>query len=442
MQVQSVISGDLRVIKVGGGVLRNIEELRKISEKIHDISEENIPPVIVVSALYGVTNELEQFVNCNDGSGLIEYISSKFGKVQLQTNETNFLENLKSRISEFSGDLLDIRDEILSSGEKLTSSILTSFLLKSGTEAVNLDALNLIRVDQKSAVDLEVTRKLLLPVGEFVKEGKTVVIPGFYGSDTSGRTITLGRGGSDFTAGIVASCIGADILEFWKDVDGIMSADPRFVKNPVIFKNISSGMAKEISMLGGKILHPRALKLLDFSKCRVVIKNVRKPSDFGTIVGIRNKKAASIVLKSDLALVTWSIESGSDGNLMKLLSSILNVGSNPYSVSATGATILTIYDTSEFRNIEQSLRDIALANGARLKTERPLSMISVISDLPSFRMRRIRADILSSLYDLEIFEKAVITLNPSLSFGIVIDRYDSSDAVRIIHEAVLSTEKT
>ncbi len=423
-------------------MLRDLGELRKICDRVHHISESDIPPVIVVSALYGVTNRLEELIEAGKRKEIADYLASRFQLGAERERETGrILLKLGEMLGSDDFDLREHRDEIMSYGEKVTAAVLTEMLTKSGTDAVSIDASSLIRVDGSGPnVDIAETGRLLRLVTEAVKQGHTVVIPGFYGSDSKGKTVLLGRGGSDFTAGIVASCIAADTLEFWKDVDGIMSADPRFVDNPVRFRNISSGMAKEISMLGGKILHPQALKLLDFSKCRVVIKNVRKPSDFGTIVGIRNSRAASIVMKTDLVLVTWNVESSSDGNLMRLLSSILEAGAKPYSVSATGATVLTIYDTSDFTGIEQDLRDIAISHIARMKVEKPLSMISVICDLPSFSMRKMRADILSSLYGIDIFEKAVITLNPTLSFGIVVERYDSQEAVNLIHNAVVSAE--
>lgn len=436
IHVHSAVGSNITVIKIGGGVLKNLQELRRISDRIVKVAEHGIPPVIVVSALYGVTNTLIQFIDRDDREGIAEFLNLTFSKVCNRVD--SILESLKPMILDRNLEVTYLRDQILSFGERLTAECLTHMLKYSGSEAIFYDSASVIRTVSGSEIDLPVTEELLEPVIEKIKEGKIVVIPGFYASDQKGNITLLGRGGSDFSAGIIAGLIGADVLEFWKNVDGVMSADPRIVNNAVTLRNISSNMAKEISMLGGRILHPQALKLLDFSKCKVIIKNVRKPYEFGTIVGIGDKGAASIVVKSDLTLVTWNIESTTGLTLMELLSKILGENVNPYSVSATGTTIITIFSTKEFGKIESNLRNVAENCNVRMNIEVPLSMISVISDLPSFEMKKIRAGILSSLYFQNIFEKAVITHNPSLSFGIVVNRVNTSESVKIIHEQVLS----
>lgn len=440
MQAQKALNRDVRVIKVGGGVLRTPDDIVMIGRRIEEIRASGIPPVVIVSALYGITDMLISYVERNASSNVLRYLSDIFSVSSASEETVPLFRALHSLLRDHADNLENVRDEILSYGERFTSCALAEYLNRSGNSSMCIDASDFIRTGEGGNVNVRETRKRVQKLSSYLESGKTVVMPGFYGADSTGRTVLLGRGGSDYSAGIVAGCIGASTLEFWKDVDGIMSADPRYVENPVTFRNVSSGMAMEISMLGGTILHPRALNLVDFSRCRVLIRNVRNPSDFGTIVGIRNRKAASIVVKNNLVLVTWTSESGTGSGIMSLVSRVLGTGREPYSITATGSTVLTIFEQSDFSTCENDLRDVADSVSVRMKVEHPLSMISVISDQPSFSMRKMRAGILSALYEREIFEKAVITLNPNLSFGIVVDRYDSRDAIRIIHDSVREME--
>ncbi len=434
-------TGELRVIKIGGGVLRTPEDIEDACGKIASTAEDGVLPVVVVSALYGVTNRLIELMGSGSYSTIPLFLEEVFSISKGEgNNASDIISKLSGVISQAGENCSLLRDEILSYGEKITSIVVADRLVGLGRTATMVDAGNIIKLKENGCVDIDESRARSGAIRELVRSGHIVVIPGFYGTYDDGRTAILGRGGSDYSAGIVASCLDATELEFWKDVDGIMSADPRYVEKPVTFSNVSSTMAMEISMLGGKILHPQALRLIDFSKCTVRIKNVRKPSDFGTIVGVRNKKAASVVVKTDLVLATWTADTGFGGNLSEVLTSILTEGPNPYSITATGSAILSIFDREDFSRFENVLRGLAARLSAKMKLENPLTMISVISDLPSFHMRRLRADILTALYDIEIFEKAVISLNPNLSFAIVVDRYDSASAISAIHETVTGAE--
>src|SRR4051812_39970392 len=177
-------------------------------------------------------------------------------------------------------------DEAVAIGERLSALLIAEHLNAEGTPAVAVNAWELVVTDAvfgNASPLMEPTREKacarLLP---FFEQGVMPVITGFNGATADGRPTTLGRGGSDFSASILAAALDAAELWIWTDVDGIMSADPRLVKNPRVLPEVTYAEAAELAYAGAKVLHPRTLAPLAERKIPVWSKNSFAPEKPGT----------------------------------------------------------------------------------------------------------------------------------------------------------------
>ena len=179
-----------------------------------------------------------------------------------------------------------IRDMIVSYGERLSSYIIATAFTRLGLDAAHVDARNCIITDAQHGraipddqlIEQRLRRDVLPPAAE----GRTVVMGGFIGATEQGRTTTLGRGGSDFTAALVGGGIDAEAIEIWTDVDGIMTTDPRLVPGALRVKAISFEEAAELAYFGAKVLHPATILPAVKKNIPVLVLNSRNPANEGT----------------------------------------------------------------------------------------------------------------------------------------------------------------
>jgi aspartokinase/homoserine dehydrogenase 1 len=188
-----------------------------------------------------------------------------------------------SLVSELSPRTLD---RMLSFGELLSTRIIAAVLDDEGIKCVWVDSRELVRTDSKfgsAAVDFEETDHR---IKEFVRDADEgiIVVPGFIASDANGSTTTLGRGGSDYTAAIFAAALDADILEIWTDVNGMMSADPRLVRNVREIRRTTYREAMELSHFGAKVIYPPTIHPVMAKGIPILIKNTFEPEHPGTLI--------------------------------------------------------------------------------------------------------------------------------------------------------------
>ncbi len=267
-----------RVLKFGGSNLRAPADIHKL---IRAISCYEHPPIVVVSALYGITDTLVRAINeAGDSIDTIYSLIKSLIKqhqhfinshIDEERERRTVLQALSGRILELERILLGIhylrdvpefaRDQILSYGERLSSLLLSEIISRHGIHCRELlpEKLGLITDGEfgNATVDLQKSR---LAVSTTLSEEIVTIIPGFYGLSPTGRVTLLGRGGTDYSAAAYAACIDAESLDIWKDVPGFMSADPKIVSQPVSIEQISYREAAELSYFGAKILHPRTFE--------------------------------------------------------------------------------------------------------------------------------------------------------------------------------------
>lgn len=306
-----------RVIKIGGSTLRSSHSIRKVLAVIESYSE---PLVIVISALYGITDELSGALQgiLADQNRIPELSSRIFLRhdrllrryVTDPSSCEKARQKIKGRLEELENNLRGIhylgeippfvKDRILSFGERLSSLLLSVILGDRGEQNREMlpEDLGLITdgVFNDASVNFEVSEPRVRE--QVTKQGCHLVVPGFYGHSPEGKTTLFGRGGSDYTAASIARCIQARQLDIYKDVTGFMTIDPKGFAEAKTIDYLSYEEAAELSYFGAKILHPRtfeplidrgiSLRLFDIRHCE----NPPRPS---TVVDNGGRKSPQVV---------------------------------------------------------------------------------------------------------------------------------------------------
>jgi len=281
-----------KVVKFGGSNLRNSIGIQNI---IHAVKAYDCYLVIVVSAFYGVTDQLiEAIQQAVEGKLKINKFVNGLLDQKVEVAEKNlsddslfqdFKTELETRINKLRTYLLGINyindvpdfiyDEILSYGERLSSLILYYILKDNHIDCSEVYPENIGLITdgefKNASVDVESSSERLKVS---LSELQTYVIPGFYGVSLEGKTNLLGRGGSDYSAAAIASCLNAEHLDLWKDVEGFLSADPLIVKNSINVESLTYLEAAELAYFGSKILHPRTSEPLRTKKIPIRIMNI------------------------------------------------------------------------------------------------------------------------------------------------------------------------
>lgn len=298
----------MKVLKFGGSSLATPDRIRRVAEIVHR-SRSQGPVAVVVSAFGGVTDRLEavtrQAARREEGW---RAILAALGRRHLEAaaelaraGSRGRLDGwIQARVDDL-GDLLHgvyllreasprTLDGVLSYGERLSASVVAAALEAAGLEAEALDARELIVTDDgfgAARVDSEPTFARIAHALEAACEGRgpTPVLPGFVGASPEGHTTTLGRGGSDLTAALVGVATGAEAVELWTDVAGVMSADPRRVPDAFPLPRLSYAELMELSHFGAKVVYPPTVHPARARGIPLVIKSTLDPEAPGTHVG-------------------------------------------------------------------------------------------------------------------------------------------------------------
>lgn len=303
------------VLKFGGTSVQNSERLKQVKAIISSSYVNKIGHVIVVSAFGGVTDQLIDATNLAENNEEYESkLESFFNKSQQiaqellsQENYTivkeelienhNVLKNLIAGVHLIQEASKKTRDYILSFGERNCAYILNEYLSQEGLPSEYIDARKYIKTDDtygSARVNFNVTDSLIEK--KFKNFNGIAVATGFIGSDLkSGRTTTLGRGGSDYTAAIFASAINAKELQIWTDVSGVLTSDPRKVSKAYPINELSYHEAMEMSHFGAKVLYFPTIRPVKEKGIPTRIKNTLKPKEKGTLIHNDSKNSSNVI---------------------------------------------------------------------------------------------------------------------------------------------------
>ncbi len=289
----------MRVLKFGGSSVANAENINKIVSILQDrLLKDKL--ILVVSALGGITDSLLSTVvmaseaNTTYKSNL-EKIENRHLEMVKQLIPVAQQSRVLSRVKQLCNEIEDIcngvfllqeltsrtKDRIMSFGELLSSIIISSKFQTAGFENKWVDTRDLIVTNsnyENAVVDFEISNKRINDYFSGASES-FFVVPGFIAADKNRITTTLGRGGSDYTAAIIAAAVDASALEIWTDVSGMMTADPRLVANAKIIPEILYQEAMELSHFGAKVIYPPTIQPVMSKSIPVWIKNTFAPDD-------------------------------------------------------------------------------------------------------------------------------------------------------------------
>ena len=457
----------MKVLKFGGSSVAKPERIRGIAKILKEYYTQGEKFTVVFSAFGGVTDSLiemsqlaaagddlyvekfEAFQNRHvdaakellDKDGLKEVLQ------ELESNH-NVLKNLLYGVFLIREASTRTMDYVLSFGERSSAFIISHVLKQNGLNAKYLDARKVIKTDKSfssAKVDLNLTYK---KIKEYYEQNPEIhIVTGFIASAKGGLTTTLGRGGSDYTASLLAAGLNADVIEIWTDVDGVLTADPRKVKKAFTIPNMTYSEAMEMSHFGAKVIYPPTLQPALAKAIPLYIRNTFNPSFIGTLVskesdpnGTDIKGISSI---GHVALLTLQGSGlfgvpGIAGRLFSCLAQadiniiLITQGSSEHSISF--AVQPRVAEKAKKKVEKEFEYEMQLSIIDKVKMEDDLSVVAIIGENMRYRPG-ISGRLFQALGKNGINIVAIAQGSSELNISVVINRDDESKALNALHQA-------
>ena len=316
----------MRIFKFGGASVKDADGIKNVLDVLQKVGHEDV--LVVISAMGKTTNALEiviknYFEKSSAFHASLQEVRKYHNQILLDLFEDEehdvffavnshfadleyFLRSNKSPNYNF------VYDQVISYGEIVSTTVVSHYFNKKGLKNNWIDVRNFIKTDtnyRDAEVNWEQTQKL---ISKGIKKKTLNITQGFLGSDENNFTTTLGREGSDYTAAIFAYCLSAESVTIWKDVPGVMNADPRYFENAVLLNQISYREAIELAFYGASVIHPKTLQPLQKKEIPLYVKSFINPLLPGTSVSkgeyLEPKTSCFIVKKNQLLLSLSSID--------------------------------------------------------------------------------------------------------------------------------------
>jgi len=461
----------MQVLKFGGTSVANAENINKVISIVSEASKKG-KTIVVVSALGGVTDLLL-------GAATWAAEGNELYKEKLAVIEQRHLEAVKnlipvaqqsqllSLVKKACNEIEDIcngifllreltprsKDRIGSYGEWLSSQIITAKFKANGLDAAWKDARELILTNSSftvAEVEFGITNSR---IKDFFSNQTALIsiLPGFIAMDKDGVTTTLGRGGSDFTAAIIASAVNASVLEIWTDVSGMMTADPRLTTNARIIPHISYQEAMELSHFGAKVIYPPTIQPVMGKGIPVWIKNTFAPADQGTLIESASKRDGDIVrgISSINSIVLISLEGsgmiGIPGFSKRLFEALSSEKINVILITQSSSehSICVGIDAASAGKAKQAV-DTAFANEIALEKVEPLHIemdLSIVA-LVGENMKShpgISGRMFSAMGRNGVNIRAIAQGSSEKNISAVIATKDVRKAINVLHEEFFET---
>ncbi|MCU4177577.1 aspartate kinase [Carboxylicivirga sp. N1Y90] len=312
----------MRILKFGGASVKDADGVKNIATIIQRFSE---PMVIVISAMGKMTNAFEHLVKSyfdakqneiNDNYNKIKAYHHNLVKELFDTDQTNIVDSLLKKLedklqSEASLNYDFEYDQIVPFGELLSTHIVSTYLNSVEINNEWVDIRKVLRTDdnyRNAGVNWELTQKMMCARFS-TNNNQRFITQGFIGSNENNLTTTLGREGSDYTGAIIAYALDANNLSIWKDVPGVLNADPRWYTKAHKIDELSYWEAIELTYYGAQVIHPKTIKPLQNKQIPLLVKSFIKPDEDGTVINATEqaqKLDPIFVLKKDQTLLSIS----------------------------------------------------------------------------------------------------------------------------------------
>ena len=450
----------MKVIKIGGGCFKNEKAAFEIIQLIFKKGKGNI---FVLSAFSGITdillsgiqtalkdeNQISLIINKLEKThhSFIDYLipnkteSNKqklaiapiFKKLERFYFGINFTREATPRM----------RDIIACYGERLSSLIIASALSYKGAKAscIMPHKIGLI-TDGKYSYASALISKTSKNFSDFLKKhptkDKMLFIPGFYGVSEAGEITTFGRGGSDYSAAVIAAATNADILEIWKDTEGFMTADPDNIKNPKLIPKLSYVEAAELAYTGAGILHPSTVEPVKKAKINIAIKNTYNPDAPGSLITNRGYPSNTIIKSVSYTknIAILKIHASGIGARPGILSQITEKlfinGVNIKSVITSQTCISLLLSENDIEKGQSVIQTIKPKPYRRSEKFKDVALVSIVGD-GILRHKGIAAKCFTATYDADVNIQMISfgTSNAALYF--IVDEDDLDKTIKALH---------
>jgi aspartate kinase len=316
----------MRIFKFGGASVKDADGVKNVFDVLQKVGHDDV--LIVISAMGKTTNALElviknYFDKSNEFHASLQEVRKYHNQILLdlfddEDHDVFFAVNSHFADLEYflrsnkSPNYNFVYDQVISFGEIVSTTIVSHYFNEKGLKNNWIDVRNFIKTDanyRDANVDWDHTQKL---ISKGVKKKALNITQGFLGSDENNFTTTLGREGSDYTAAIFAYCLSAESVTIWKDVPGVLNADPRYFENAILLNQISYREAIELAFYGASVIHPKTLQPLQKKEIPLYVKSFINPLLPGTSVSkgadLEPKTSCFIVKKNQLLLSLSSID--------------------------------------------------------------------------------------------------------------------------------------
>jgi len=476
---ESKVSMDTLIMKFGGSTVGTTSALTQVLSIILEEHERWKRLLVVVSALEGVTDALIE-------AARLAQLGNRRGyrriAATLRTRHMALAENLplgateravlQADIDRLLFDMLDTcqaladrrlnedyehpehYEAIVGVGERLSARIVAALLRQNDLRGVAIDATDLIVTDNvygNATVNIPLTReRILAHLQPMLDRQITPVITGFIGSTVGGHPTTLGRGGSDYTASVLAACTNAKEVWVWTDVDGMMTTDPREVAEARKIPSLSYDEVAELAYFGARVLHPRMVGPLRERDIPLRVRNVFKPREQGTLInreGERDRVAVKAVT-SIAGLGLSARRRGPLAGITRLVDDILfrttgshtevMISSQTSGESFVCFVIPTTAGPDALHTLRQALEDeLPETPEAGVWTARPVTVVTAIGNRLD-QLNGLTARLFASLNDIRILAVAQGPSNCTLSF--VTEPGDAEKLLLQIHNFILNSD--
>lgn len=455
----------MKVMKFGGTSVGSVESILNVKRIVESEKE---PVIVVVSALGGITDKLialtdMAFKRQNYETEFDAVVKRHFDVIKGVMTETKAA-GIKVKINALFEELLSVyrhvtnsndlkqetKDLIVSFGERI-SSVIISTVIEGAGYAYSPDFIKTNTAFGKHTLDIETTNTLIR--NYFPEKPVLTVCPGFITTDKESGIITnLGRGGSDYTAAILAAALHAEKLEIWTDVDGFMTADPRVISKAYVIDNLSYIEAMELCNYGAKVIYPPTIFPAYHQNIPILIKNTFNPDAPGTYISrakdMSNNPVKGISSINDSALVTMQGLGmvGVIGVSKRLFGALANVGISAFFISqASSENTISIGVTNAEADIavkaisEEFAHELAIGEINEVKAEKDLATIAVVGDNMK-RIPGISGKLFGALGRSGVNVIAIAQGASETNISFVIDSKSIRKALNVIHEAFFLSE--
>jgi aspartate kinase len=312
----------MQVFKFGGASVKNADNIKNVTSIISTFSSSEL--LVVVSAINKTTNKLEQVINAffhQDGDyfGYLDEIKKEHQQILQDLFEdpnhpvfddlANSFVEVEWILEEEPQDSYDyLYDQIVSLGELLASKVLAAYLSSISIKTKWIDARDYIQTDnthREGKVNWQLTEDKIRRDLPEILDDYVVITQGFIGSTSENFTTTLGREGSDYSAAIFASCLNAEDITIWKDVPGVLNADPKWFAETELIPELSYTDAIELTYYGATVIHPKTIKPLQNKKITLNVRSFINPEKVGTVIRTTNQTlpVPSFIFKVDQVFI-------------------------------------------------------------------------------------------------------------------------------------------